>query len=106
MPWITLEEVKHQCRLEEDDASQDLLLNLYIGAASRAIEQHTDRELLDAPQAEMTDRQLVISDDIKAAGLLMVAHWFNNREAVSDFEKVEVPFAFRYLIGPYTRMPI
>lgn len=106
MSWITLDEVKHQLRLETDDTGQDLLLNLYIGAARRAIEQHTDRELLDAPQDDMTERQLVIGDDIRAAGLLMVAHWFANREAVADVEKVEVPFAFRYLIGPHARMPI
>lgn len=105
MAWITLEEVKHQCRLELDDTSQDLLISLYMAAARRAIEKHTDMELLDDEPGEKTERQLVITDDLKAAGLLMVGHWFSNREAVSDVEKVEVPFAFRFLIAPYTRMP-
>lgn len=106
MPWITLEEVKHQCRLEIDDTSQDLLLDLYIGAAKHAIEQHTDRELVESLPEAPTARHLVITDDIRLATLLIIGHWFNNRESVADFEKTEVPLAFGFLLSPYRRIPI
>ncbi|MDA1380603.1 head-tail connector protein [Plesiomonas shigelloides subsp. oncorhynchi] len=38
-----------------------------------------------------------MTDDIKLAILLMVGHWYTNREAVSDYEKAEVPMSFRFL---------
>lgn len=40
---------------------------------------------------------------LKAAILLMVAHWFNNREAVSADGLSEVPASAHALIAPYRR---
>lgn len=41
---------------------------------------------------------------IKAAILLMVAHWFNNREAASDLNLSAVPLGVDALLRPYRRM--
>lgn len=103
---VTLAEVKQQCRLEPDDDQEDMLLTLYIKAARHAIEQHTDRELVESLPEESTARHLVITEDIRLATLLIIGHWFNNRESVSDFEKTEVPLAFGFLLSPHRRIPI
>lgn len=43
---------------------------------------------------------------IKAAILLMVGHWFKNREAVADFSPNVLPMAVDALITPYRRVGI
>ncbi len=40
---------------------------------------------------------------IKAAILLLVGHWYQNREAVSDSAPTELPLAVNSLIAPYRR---
>nr|WP_278995902.1 head-tail connector protein [Plesiomonas shigelloides] len=99
----TLEEVRAQCRIDESSSEEDGLLTMYIAAAKCAVENRTNRMLVDempSDPAKVTN-ELLITDDIKLAILLMVGHWYTNREAVSDYEKAEVPMSFRFLTDPY-----
>lgn len=41
---------------------------------------------------------------IRAAILLLVAHWYQNREAVSDTGATELPLAVNSLVAPYRRV--
>ncbi len=38
---------------------------------------------------------------IRQAMLLMIGHWYNRREVVSDFQTFEVPYACDMLLAPY-----
>lgn len=99
----TLEEVRAQCRIDGASLDEDVLLTIYTVAAKRAIENRTNRKLVDEMPSDpaLVTNELLITDDIKLAILLMVGHWYANREAVADYEKVEVPMSFRFLTDPY-----
>lgn len=63
-----------------------------------------DRE--DAVRIEVTAGYGAAADvpaAIKQAVLMMVSHWFEHREAVSDGDMREVPMAVTTLLAPYRR---
>jgi uncharacterized phiE125 gp8 family phage protein len=41
---------------------------------------------------------------IRAAALLLIGHWYANREAVSEAQMAEVPLAVSSLLGPFRRV--
>lgn len=45
-----------------------------------------------------------VPDPLKVAILLLVGHWYQNREAVSTTGMASLPFAVKALIAPYRRM--
>ena len=45
-----------------------------------------------------------VPDPLKVAILLLVGHWYQNREAVSAAGMASLPFAVEALIAPYRRM--
>ena len=108
---LELDIIKQHVRLELDDFEQDALLETYATAAQRYVENQTGRTLY-ATQAEIptdpdtgkpTDQHaLVLDDDITTAMLLMIGHWFENRESVVvGTTTSELPMAVDALICPY-----
>lgn len=45
-----------------------------------------------------------VPSDIKLAILVLVSHWNENREAVSDVEQMEIPLSFESLVAKYRRI--
>jgi hypothetical protein len=80
-----LETRRAQCRIDTDDDAEDNLLLLYFGAARKKAENLTNRKLYDSESdvPEADSYGLVIEDDILLALLLLVGHWFENREQVN-----------------------
>lgn len=64
----------------------------------------------DAVQVTMTAGYGAAGTDVPApirtAILLMVSHWFHNREAVGDASTAELPFGANALIAPYRRVGV
>lgn len=101
---IELLTVKTHCRIDDDDTSEDDLLTIYIGAAKRHVETFTRRKLYATntdPGYENDEDRLLLEDDVRTAMLLLVGHWFANREAVSDKSLSEIPLAVNALLQPY-----
>lgn len=108
---LDLDIIKQHVRLELDDDEQDQLLETYANAAQRYVENHTGRNLYatdseipkDPETGEPTDPDaLVLDDDITTAMLLLIGHWFENREAAAVGVSVaEMPIAVHALITPY-----
>ncbi|ENM8055589.1 MULTISPECIES: head-tail connector protein [Klebsiella] len=97
--------VKEHCRVDSDFTGDDALLNLYTGAAARYVETWTRRKLYESEEspgyAEDAD-SILPGGDVKAAMLLLIGHWYANRETVSVGQTVaEVPFAVEALLQPY-----
>ncbi|HBR2090986.1 TPA: phage gp6-like head-tail connector protein [Klebsiella quasipneumoniae subsp. quasipneumoniae] len=97
--------VKEHCRVDSDFTGDDALLNLYTGAAARYVETWTRRKLYESEEspgyAEDAD-SILPGCDVKAAMLLLIGHWYANRETVSVGQTVaEVPFAVEALLQPY-----
>lgn len=47
-----------------------------------------------------------VPQSIKTAILLMVAHWYNNREASAESQSSEIPFGVSALIAPFRRVGV
>lgn len=102
---VDLDVVKEHCRIDTDLAGDDALLTLYTGAAARYVQTWTRRTLYENENspgyADDTD-SILLNDDVKAAMLLLIGHWYTNRESVVVGQTVaEVPFAVEALLQPY-----
>lgn len=101
---IELSTVREHCRIDEDDNSEDSLLSIYSGAAKKYVETWTRRTLYQAnadPGFDSDENRLLLDDDIRMAMLLLIGHWFANREAVSGNSLNEVPLAVEAILQPY-----
>lgn len=107
---LELDIIKSHVRLEPDDIEEDLLLETYANAARRLVENKTGRVLYatageiptDPDTGEPVEAGLVLDDDLTTAMLLLIGHWFVNREAVVIGSiTAELPMAVQALIGPY-----
>ncbi|WP_338494289.1 head-tail connector protein [Erwinia aphidicola] len=102
---IEMSIIKAHCRIEPDFTDDDNLLGIYSGAASRYVQTWTRRKLyqLNTDPGYSTDEdRLLLDDDIRAAMLLLIGHWYANRETVGvGVSTTEVPFAVEALLQPY-----
>lgn len=74
---VSLADVRLQLRLSDDDVAEDKLLIGYIAAAKRVCVSQTGFSFAEgAPRAPSADDLAVIAQ----AMLMMVAHWYENRE--------------------------
>lgn len=74
---IDLPLVKTHLRVDGDD--DDLLISAYIDAAVEYVQQHCDRRIAESPEGP---EQMALTNDVKQAILLLVGHWYANREDV------------------------
>ncbi len=70
--------VKMHLRVDGDE--EDALIGGYLEAAKAHVEQHCDRKLVEADSLEPDEMGL--TRDVEQAILLLVGHWYSNREAV------------------------
>lgn len=113
---LELDIIKQHVRLELDFTDDDTLLDTYATAATRLIENQTGRTLYatageiptDLETGEVTDDSaLVLDDDITTAMLLLIGHWYENRESVVVGTIVaDLPMAVEALISPYRHYQI
>lgn len=108
--------IQEHLRLDEDEhAAQSALLRAYSRAAWRLVETHTGRELVDVGDWEgktaaelhallpegSPENAAALDGDLVLAQLLLIAHWYQSREAASDVPQSKRPLAVDALIGPY-----
>ncbi len=103
---ITLTDIKQQCRLDEDDTSEDALLGRYLAAARLAVSRHIDRPIFDT-EADKGDKEGVVIDEVlEMAILLLISHFYEHREATSEIELYECPLGYDSLIHPYRKIGV
>ena len=108
--------IKPHVRVEVEDTDEDTLLETYATAAQRLVENRTGRTLyategeipVDGVTGEPTDTSaLVLDDDLTTGMLLLIGHWYENREAVViGSTATELPMAVEALISPYRHYQI
>ncbi|WMN15605.1 head-tail connector protein [Pseudomonas piscis] len=76
---LDLANVKLHLRVDGDE--EDTLISGYIEAAKAHVEQHCDRKLVEVDPVEPDEMGL--TRDVEQAVLLLVGHWYANREAVA-----------------------
>ncbi|HBS6949351.1 TPA: phage gp6-like head-tail connector protein [Klebsiella pneumoniae] len=102
----TIEKLRAQCRIDANDETEDELLLLYFASARRRAENFINRKLYDENIPDTDPDGLKIADDILLALMLLVGHWYENREESSDAAKTSIPFGFTSLIEPYRYIPL
>lgn len=94
MVTVTLQELMAQTNALPEDAT---LLELYADAAEEQIEVDINRPLSELiPEGEDS-----YPKKIKLAILLLVGHWYRNREAFSALEMKEVPKTYNTLVASF-----
>ena len=94
MVTVTLQELMAQTNALPEDAT---LLELYADAAEEQIEVDTNRPLAELiPEGESS-----YPKKIKLAVLLLVGHWYRNREAFSTVDMKEVPKTYNTLVASF-----
>lgn len=107
---LELDIIKQQVRLDLDFDADDTLLDTYAGAAKRYVERYTDRKLYattsEAGYADDPDA-LLLDDDITVAMLLLIGHWYANRESVvTGTITAELPMAVHSFLWPHRRLGV
>ena len=96
---IKLEQVKKHLRIDHSD--EDDYITLLEKAAVAHAEQYLNRKLFADAVPESESNGVVISDDIRAAILLITGHLYENRSDTSEQRLYEVPLASKALLNPY-----
>jgi hypothetical protein len=88
-PVLTLEQIKAHIRIEPDQTDDDAYLQLQEMAARLHTENVLRRTFDD-----------MVGEHVKMAMLLLIAHWYRNREAVTDeYKMVQLPLAYEALLS-------
>lgn len=92
---IDLARVKLHLKLDGDE--EDSLVIGYFEAAKSHVAMHCDRELVET--APTGPEQMGFTPDVEQAVLLLVGHWYANREAVvTGVTPATVPLAVDRLL--------
>lgn len=75
---LDLDRVKLHLRV--DGSEEDAVISGYVEAAKAHVAMHCDRELVDT--VPTGPEQMAFTPDVEQAVLLLVGHWYANREAV------------------------
>lgn len=99
---VTLEQVKDHLRLSPSMTAQDNHLKLLISAARRSIERDIGKSIYAThPDVDASDLPV-----IREAVLLMVGHWYWNREAVTATTVKELPLGIEHLLWPFKSLRV
>lgn len=99
---IALSLVKQQLRVFHDD--EDVLIQGYTDAALSAFETWTNRTLIDPAHAlpDPPGNALALSKSIQQGALLLIGHWYANRETVAvGVSAIQLPMATNALWNPH-----
>ena len=100
MKYLTLEYIKQQLRLDDEQASMEHdLLEMYGDAAEDMVLNTLNRTITDIfEQYGMVPKALV------QAGLMLVAQSYQHREPASPQNLYAVPYAYDLLLKPYIKL--
>ena len=96
LKWLTLEEIKAQCRIMPDDTLEDALLMRYGAAAEQALLNACGRtfESIEEEYGE-------IPNDLYLAGLMLANHLYEHRGPTSNVSISTIPYTLDMFWKPY-----
>lgn len=98
MALVDLELFKKHTRVDFDD-DDDYLVYLLESAEERVIKD-TNRTVEELSSMNGGN----FPSSLKQAIMLLAAHWYNQREAVSSVQMAAVPYSLGYLINPWKKI--
>lgn len=94
---IELSEIKLQCRIEIEDTYEDCYLEMLLKAAQSYIDTFLNQKV----RWDGSTGDIPLYHDIKLAALMLIGHWYENREATTAINLKEVPLATNCLLEQY-----
>ncbi|AVH37019.1 phage gp6-like head-tail connector protein [Pseudomonas monteilii] len=92
---LDLARVKLHLRVDGDE--EDQVITGYVEAAKSHVAMHCDRVLVETDPAG--PEEMGLTPDVEQAILLLVGHWYANREAVAvGITATEMPLAVERLL--------
>lgn len=85
----------------DDFGSDDAVLQFYLDAAVEAVITATNRT--EAELLAMGDGT-TLPKPLQQAAMMLAAHWYNQREAVSGTQMHEVPASLMALVKPFRKL--
>lgn len=98
----SLEQLKAQMRVEID--VEDELIRLYGDAAMRSALTYIRRSAEELEALHREDGGEGLPPDFKVAVLLLAAHYYRVREAVTSISSLPVPYGLEYLLRPWRKL--
>lgn len=99
MSITSLELFKKHVRAD-DFGDDDKYLDYLLSTAEQVVVRATGRTLDELMEMERG----VLPLPLVQASMMLAAHWYNQREAVSGVQMTEVPDSLRTLVNPYRRL--
>lgn len=96
MSYITLEEAKKHCNIEEGYTDDDAYIGSLIDVAEKVVSEDICVEL-----EMLEDSNGDIPAPLKQAALLLIGHYYNFREAVAFGVTMQVPLGYKHLTMLY-----
>lgn len=94
MAYVTIDMAKRHLNVELDYSGDDELIQDYIEAAESVVSSDLNESLQD-----MENEEGNIPKHIRQAILLLVGHFYANREPVAFANVHEVPLSYKHLIS-------
>ena len=88
--------LKKHLNIDESFIDDDEYIKALCLAAEQAVENHIARPLF-----EIVDERGRLPSSVRHAILLLVGHFYANRESVSFASASVIPLAYEYLLQPY-----
>ena len=107
MKFLTLKEIKAQCRIEEDFTLEDSLLNRYGAAAENTLLRMCNRtydDLLAEFGEDDGKGGKVVPSDFFLAALLLSKHLYEHRGPTENISISMVPYTLDMMIKPFMRL--
>lgn len=102
MTFLTLTEIKQQCRLNVEDTDEDGMLQMYGVAAEQTICNLINRSAIEVMDYYGEDLDDAVP--LKQAMLILTAQMYKYREASTPDNVNAVPYGVRCMIAPYVRL--
>lgn len=107
MKFLTIKEIKAQCRIEEYFVLEDTLLTAYGGASENALLRVCNRtydDLLENFGEDDSDGGKVVPPDFRVAALMLAKHLYEHRGPTENVSLSMVPYSIDLLIKPFMRL--
>lgn len=99
MKWLTLKEIKQQCRIEPDYTDEDDVLTGYGDSA-----EETVLNLCQRTYDDFIENYGKIPQPIVEASLMLVTLSYEHRTPVTQYQMYAVGYAFDMKVKPYMRL--
>ena len=99
MKWLTIEQIKAQCRIEQDFTAEDELLEMYGESA-----ENTVLNLLNRTITDIYEQYGCIPRPLVHATLMLVDNAYKERSPISPQNMSVVPYTSDLMLKPYMKL--